>query len=343
MRVHRVAGATAVALALVACTSGDDGAEDLTSASVATSAATTAASSTAGTTVPAPTLPATAVTAVTIPATSATAPTTPAPTTVAGPTPAEDALAGFVAATDAVMADAAELWPIVDGARGTGQEYIPEDAWGLVDDITSAFYGLAASVPHGLDPTVREAAIDVIYDVGNHVAPFVFAPGFDFVSWDPAWDTARSAGLADYTDDRAALLDAAAQHGEVRAVDPQSQEVAEDAVLEVVVVRSFGHNLAPDPWPYAVRWLGQLPAVGAESDVPFCANVPFEGGSFTGSFVDGVGGCAIVYYDTTDPQAHEAELAAFLEDPSAAMPPGEIVSVVWDEDLDGYVVYGSAE
>ena len=77
-------------------------------------------------------------------------------------------------------------------------------------------------------------------------------------------------------------------------MDPQGIDAATDAVRDVVIVRSFGHNLVGVPPPFAVRWFSALPASSSPEEVAFCQDVPLGQGSFGGDFVDGVGGCAIL-------------------------------------------------
>ena len=284
------------------------------------------------------------------PTVTPTEPPTTAPptstTTTPAPTAAEAALDGFLEHVDAVMALAAKVWPFFDKARAAGASDAPDEAYGIVHDVRDGFYGLPDLVPHGLDPAVRAAAVKVIYDVGKHLAPFIFAPGFTFADWNPAWDSARTSGEADEPVDRAALVDLARQIGDVHAVAATSQEAAEDAALFVVVVRSFGLDFKPALLPYSLRWLGVLPEPTPGTDPPFldCANVPSSGGSFTGTFVEGVGGCAMLYHDTTDPSTHDAELAAFLADPQGSSgPPGEIITVQWYAETKNFGAHGSSE
>jgi hypothetical protein len=121
------------------------------------------------------------------------------------------------------------------------------------------------------------------------------------------------------------------------AIDPDSQPAAEHAVFGLVLGRGLGHQnflIAPD---WSVRWIG-----GPPTEADGCITPVWTGGSYTGDFVDGRGGCALVLYDTRDPYSREPEVSVFLADPTGMTPDHtEVVTV--RADTDGWEVIGSVE
>ncbi len=95
--------------------------------------------------------------------------------------------------------------------------------------------------------------------------------------------------------------------------------------LDVLLTRAFGHaNFNTQP-PWSVRWIGGLPADPTTTSCP-ADGVP----SSTDTFVEQLGGCAVIYYDTSDPAAHDSELDSWLADrgsvPTFA---GEVITIRW--------------
>ena len=205
-------------------------------------------------------------------------------------------------------------------------------ARGAVDE----FHWVLGQIPLGLDPVVRSAAVDVVFALGREIAPFLFAPGWEFDGWD-AWANGVAEARRDLPATVVALADAAAAHADVATRPPSGIDAA--AVrggLQVLVVRGFGHaNFDTQP-PWSVRWLGGLPT--GDTSTCFIDGRPHAQGEFT----PGVGGCAVLYYDTADPSVHDAELTTWLADPGSVPPfRGEVITIRWrDGDWLGI---GSAE
>jgi hypothetical protein len=136
----------------------------------------------------------------------------------------------------------------------------------------------------------------------------------------------------------ARLADEAILHPQNDPADPASAtSAAFHGGLDVVLVRGFGHDNFNTQPPWSVRWIGAVPP-GTSGPSCYDAGRPVP----TGTFVEGEGGCAVLYYDTADPTAHDAELASWLADPTT-LPgfKGEVITVRWVEG--GWEGVGSAE
>ena len=199
------------------------------------------------------------------------------------------------------------------------------------------FVALQSMIAVGVDPVVRTGAVDILFALGREIAPFLFAPGWESDGWAP-WAGGVAAAQVAVPEAVRRLAGLVIVHPQVVSGDPAGADAAAfSGGLGVLMVRGFGHaNFDTQP-PWSVRWIGGLPPGPA---APTC----FVGGvvSTTGAFVNQVGGCAVLYYDTADPAAHDAALAAWLADPSS--PPsfnGEVITIRWANGV--WTSEGSAE
>ncbi len=227
-----------------------------------------------------------------------------------------------------LLAEAADV-PV----GGTAPPSVAQHSAGAVEQ----FYGLSAMIPDGLRPEVRIAAVDVLFALGREIAPFLFAPGWEYDGWD-VWASGIEDAQVDLPETVARLADEASLHPDVVPVDPGSADAAAfHGGLDVLVVRGFGHaNFDTQP-PWSVRWIGGLPE-DPTAIMCFVDGRP----SSVGTFVEQVGGCAVLYYDTTDPATHDDELALWLEDPTSVPTyAGEVITIRWMNG--GWTGIGSAE
>jgi predicted secreted protein len=210
---------------------------------------------------------------------------------------------------------------------------VTQHAAGAVDQ----FYALSAMIPEGLHPEVRRTAVDVLFALGREIAPFLFAPGWEYDGWD-VWASGVEDAQSDLPETLARLADEVSLNPDVVVVDPGGADAAGfHGGLDVLVVRGFGHaNFDTQP-PWSVRWIGGLP------DDPTATTCFVDGRPpSVGAFAEQVGGCAVLYYDTTDPATHDSDLTAWIDDP-ASIPTfaGEVITIRW---MNGeWTGIGSAE
>jgi hypothetical protein len=218
-------------------------------------------------------------------------------------------------------------------AGGTVPPSVTQHATGAVDQ----FYALSEMIPEGLHPEVRTTAVDVLFALGREIAPFLFAPGWEYDGWD-VWASGIEGARVDLPETVARLADEATRSPDVEAVEPGGDDAAGfHGGLDVLIVRAFGHaNFNTQP-PWSVRWIGGLPE---DSTATTCF---FDGRpSSVGTFVEQDGGCAVLYYDTTDPATHDSELTSWIDDPrSIPTFTGEVITIRW---MNGeWTGIGSAE
>lgn len=335
MRMRWCLGA-AVVCSMAAAACGSDGADSADDSTTSVPVTTAATPTTVATTVG----PTTTVTATTT--------TTPTSTTAAGssttvaeaPGAAEVALADFLLAFDEAADRLVDVTARVDAeieATGIVSEALFDEA----DAAGSGAFLLTRLVPAGLDPSVYEVVHAAVFTMGQAAGAYLYAPGWAPEEW-PDWSVGMEAAQAQLPTMRERVEEAAAESPEMTAVAPGSREDAAHAVLELELIRTFGHGgpgLEVDPVPAAVRWIGALPAgavTGADCAFDMAAGTPRVP---TGDFVDGVGGCALVFYDG-DVDGHEDEIAAWQADPTQP-PSGEFVAFIHQEG--GFTPVGSAE
>ena len=251
------------------------------------------------------------------------------------PNPAGGTLSSFVDAVQTLHLGVQSLIAAASSVPPGGPvpPAVEQQAAGAINQ----FEALQSMIAVGVDPAVRTAAVDVLFALGREHAPFLFAPGWESQGWEPWADGVGAAQIA-VPETVRRLADLVTRHPLTANVDPAGAEAAAFAGgLGVLLVRGFGHaNFDTQP-PWSVRWIGGLPPGPA---APTC----FVGGvvSTTGAFANQVGGCAVLYYDTADPAAHDAGLAAWLANPSS--PPsfnGEVITVRWTNGV--WTGEGSAE
>lgn len=332
----RMGWSTCAALVVVALTGaacgGDDGAE-------AENPATTTSIVVASTTVPAATSSSSTPATTVVRRTTTTAATT---TSVAedAPGPAELALVEFLAAYEALAAQLEDVTARVESEIDDTGAVSPA----LVDETDaagSAVFQLVRLVPAGLEPELRRAVHDAVFTMGEAAAAYLFAPGWSAEDW-PEWADGMEAARAQLPTMQERVEDRAADHPELTAVVPGSREDAAGAVLPLQLIRTFGHG-GPDQevgsTPAAVRWIGALPEGAVDGSACSLDPVTFAPFVPTGDFVDGVGGCAVVFYDG-NASSHEAEIAAWQADPTQ-LPSGEFVAFVYRDAM--WSALGSVE
>ena len=243
-------------------------------------------------------------------------------------------LIGFVGAVRSLHEG---IQPLLAEAAGVSAgAVVPPSVSQHATEAVDQFYALPAMIPDVLNPALRAAAVDVLFALGRELAPFLFAPGWEPDGWEP-WASGVEDAQVDVPETVAQLVDAASLHP---ATEPRDEGGADAAAfhggLDVVLVRGFGHaNFNTQP-PWSVRWIGDLPA---DPTAPcFTDGHPPAGGAFA----DHLGGCAVLYYDTSDPATHDSELTSWLADP-AAVPTfsGEVITIRWTNGE--WVGIGSAE
>lgn len=338
MRMRWCLGAAAFVVGASGC-GGDTASTDSTPATTIAPVTTVVVSTTSGpATTAGPPATATAVsTTSSLPSSTVASTTTSA---AEAPGAAEVALAPFLeafeqAGTQIVAVTERIDTEIADTGEVSGVLYDEADAAG------GSAYLLTRLVPAGLDPDVYREVHAAVFAMGQAAGAFLFAPGWTVEEW-PDWSVGMAAAQAQLDTIVERVQDAAADAPDLATVVPGSREDAAHSVLELELIRTFGHGgpgLEVDAVPAAVRWIGALPE-GALSGTD-CFMDTDTGASYvpSGDFVDGMGGCALVFYDG-ELDSHEAEIAAWQADPSQP-PSGEFVAFFSREGR--FTPVGSAE
>lgn len=325
------ATAFGVTAAMVLAGCGSDSADSSSdTATVTTLAVTTTAASTTVATVATTVAPAT---------TTTVAPTTAPPTTAAfaGPGAAEQ-LAAFLAAYDGLTEQLPTLLDEVSAEADSG--VVSDELYDRTNEAGGDVYDLTRLVPVGLAPTVHQAVHDAVMMVAAASSAYLFAPGWELLEW-ADWRAGMAAAQEQLGAMRAIVVEAATEEPQMTVVVPGSREEAAGSMLLLEVGRRFGHGgpgAELDAAVPFVHWVGALRGGSADGSQCF---VDAGTGAFspvTGDFVDGVGGCAVVFYDGID---HADEIEAWRASGGETFPSGEFVAFV--RSGSGWEAVGSVE
>ncbi len=318
----------ATSLVLVSCGGSDD---EVATATTPVTVATTTTLAPATTTTVATTAP---------PTTAATTTTTAAPTTTVFSGPgAPEQLAAFLGAYDVLTERLPGLYDEVQ-AELDASGAVSDDLNDRTADAGGDVFDLTLFVPLGLDPSVYAAAHDAVMMAAAATSAFIYAPGWDAAEW-PDWKAGMEAAQQQMGSMRALLEGAASSAPGMRSVDPASREAAAGAVLELEVGRRFGHGgpgaEVDAPVPF-VHWAGALVDGEANGTACYLDLASGEPRALEGEFEDGVGGCAVVFWEGQD---HPEEIDAWNAAPGEQYPTGEFVAVVFIDG--GWEAIGSVE
>jgi len=253
------------------------------------------------------------------PAPSAPSPTTrptSLPPTTEAPTTATDAAAGLVVAVerfrDEVLALVAEIerGPVASGAaEATG----PLDRRAVA--VAARFWTLVELVPLRADATVRNAALAVVFAAGGLAAPFLDVAGWRVTEWLSTWRPAIDDAVRTLPRTLSALQSAARSRPRLEVLDPAGEDLARRAAaVQALTARSVRVGEFTAVPRYALGFVTSLPPGGAP-----CDETHQTGRLPGGSFVAGVGGCAVLVVGTDTLTSRSRDISAFLADPAAEL------------------------
>jgi hypothetical protein len=192
------------------------------------------------------------------------------------------------------------------------------------------------------DASLQHSVVDVVFALGQELSPFLAAAGWSPADWSQ-WQPLIEDGRINLALSVAHLAEVVALHPEVRPSSSQSLATAAFVGgLSLLTERGFGQtNFTVQP-QWSLQWLGGPPP-DTSSGVARCIDdsaspaVP----AWRGPALDGVGGCAILWTDTIDPDVHREEVEQWLIDPAQPLLGGELV-LITQADAQ-WVAVGAAE